>query len=221
MADTRVLGDYPGMNDLTPFAERLRAIMDARGLKPAPLGRDAGVGIDYIRDVLRGRVRRPSGEKLKKLADYLEMSVDTLLDEDAPVEIAAQPSFAEADATPWQPAAASKSADGLAQLVQLIAPKARTPSLMRARQTLLSFGIFAGDILVVDASPDSARPCDLVLVNHVDFETGSGRTLIRRYFPPYLASPEGSGEAPLLADGHQNVIMGRVAGVVRGPEMEG
>lgn len=58
---------------------RIEARMDLLGLNPFSAAKKAGLGGDYVRDIIRGRVRNPSNERLGKLAEALECSLRFLL----------------------------------------------------------------------------------------------------------------------------------------------
>lgn len=59
--------------------DRLQARLDERGLNPFSAAKAAGLGADYVRDILRGKVKQPGGYKLARLARALECSTDYLL----------------------------------------------------------------------------------------------------------------------------------------------
>lgn len=61
------------------LASRLRERMEALGLNPFSVAKKAGVGQDTVRDILRGRVKQPSADRLAKLAQVLECSIYYLL----------------------------------------------------------------------------------------------------------------------------------------------
>jgi transcriptional regulator with XRE-family HTH domain len=61
---------------------RIEARMKLLGLNPYSAAKRAGLGGDYVRDIVRGRVRNPSTERLGKLAEALECSLYYLLGQD-------------------------------------------------------------------------------------------------------------------------------------------
>ncbi len=61
------------------LAGRIQQRMDLLRLNAYSAAKRAGVGQDYIRDILRGRTRSPSAEKLAKLAVALETTIGFLL----------------------------------------------------------------------------------------------------------------------------------------------
>lgn len=69
------------MNDHLPLslATRIQERMSALGLNPFSTAKKAGLGQDFVRDILRGKARNPSSERLAKLAEALEVSVPYLL----------------------------------------------------------------------------------------------------------------------------------------------
>lgn len=61
------------------LAGRIQQRMDLLRLNAYSAALKAGVGQDYIRDILRGRTKNPSAEKLGKLAVALETTINFLL----------------------------------------------------------------------------------------------------------------------------------------------
>jgi transcriptional regulator with XRE-family HTH domain len=59
--------------------ERIRARMEDLGLNPYSTAAKAGIGQDYVRDILRGRIKRPGADKLYKLAAALECTGSYLM----------------------------------------------------------------------------------------------------------------------------------------------
>lgn len=81
-------GTVADTSDITGLAQRLRERLDGTGLNPFSAARRAGVGADYVRDILRGKVKNPSAARLSALAKVLETTVGYLLTGDRnPVEI--------------------------------------------------------------------------------------------------------------------------------------
>lgn len=218
MAPGFILPDHRDMSTQTPLAERLKAIMAERNLKAAPLARSAGVGVDFVRDILRGHVRSPRSENLAKLAVALDMSLDQLLDESA-----APPrtnGFHEGQATPWTPPPPRPGQNDLTfeQALRLVCPGAEAPGYFRSAVSLPGFGILTGDLIVIDLKRP-AEEGDIVVVNAADHARDRATTLIRRLLRPYLVASETSlGQPPELADGKANAIMGPVVGVIRAKE---
>jgi transcriptional regulator with XRE-family HTH domain len=67
--------------------ERVRKRLEALGLNPNSASQKAGLNRDYVRDILRGRIREPSALRLSKLANALECEPQDLLgDEIAPTD---------------------------------------------------------------------------------------------------------------------------------------
>lgn len=62
-----------------PFALGLRAIMEARGIKPAPLAVAAGLGNSAVRDLFR-KGASPKVSTAKALAVQLGLSIDEVID---------------------------------------------------------------------------------------------------------------------------------------------
>lgn len=62
----------------TPLGVRLVELMTARRLTSRGLSTSAGLGVDGVRNILRGKSKRPSKASLKALADVLEVPVSAL-----------------------------------------------------------------------------------------------------------------------------------------------
>jgi transcriptional regulator with XRE-family HTH domain len=58
--------------------ERIEERMKALGLNPFSAAKRAGLGQDYVRDIVRGKVKEPSASKLRDLAAALECSTEYL-----------------------------------------------------------------------------------------------------------------------------------------------
>jgi transcriptional regulator with XRE-family HTH domain len=63
---------------------RIEARMQLLGLNPYSASKKAGLGGDYVRDIIRGRVRNPSIERLGRLAEALDCSLYYLLGQPEP-----------------------------------------------------------------------------------------------------------------------------------------
>lgn len=61
--------------------DRIEARMAELGLNPYSTAKKAGLGPDYVRDLLRGKVKQPSAVRLRELAIALECSPDYLMGE--------------------------------------------------------------------------------------------------------------------------------------------
>lgn len=67
------------MSEPATLPERVKERMDALGLNPFSAATKAGLGADYVRDILRGKVKSPGADKLARLAETLETSTVYLL----------------------------------------------------------------------------------------------------------------------------------------------
>jgi SOS-response transcriptional repressor LexA len=63
----------------TTLQRRLRERMELKQLKPAPLATSLGLGVSFIRDILRGKTASPSAANLAKLAAALDTTPAFLL----------------------------------------------------------------------------------------------------------------------------------------------
>lgn len=68
----------------TILQQRLRERMAGLGLNPFSTAKKAGLHPDYVRNILRGKARQPSAERLAKLAEALECSLAYLLGQPDP-----------------------------------------------------------------------------------------------------------------------------------------
>lgn len=87
----------------SPLARRIRERMIALGTNQFRVSLDANLGSDYIRDILRGKIKEPSAVKLASIASTLETTPEWLLFGEASgaskgssVDAAASPSAAPA-----------------------------------------------------------------------------------------------------------------------------
>lgn len=64
--------------DIQDFVRNVKRILDERGISYSRAGKESGAGIDFIRDMDR-KGSWPSTEKILKMADYLDVSLDYLL----------------------------------------------------------------------------------------------------------------------------------------------
>lgn len=85
------------MGDCSPsmsLADRIRKRLDALGLSAASVSRDAGLGRDYLRDVLNGKSQNPSAQSIALVAPLLKTSLGYLMtgagdEEVEPIEVRA------------------------------------------------------------------------------------------------------------------------------------
>lgn len=70
--------------DNTLFISNIEAACKAKGLKPTPACREAGVGYNFLTDLKRGQI--PSVAKVQQLAEYLGVTTSDLLGEEKPPE---------------------------------------------------------------------------------------------------------------------------------------
>lgn len=59
--------------------DRLKERLAALDLSPNAASQKAGLGRDYVRDILRGRIKEPSALRLRRLSDVLQCSPEYLL----------------------------------------------------------------------------------------------------------------------------------------------
>ena len=72
-------GEGDGPAAPTAQAALIQTRLDALGLNATAAEKRAGLNAGYVRDILRGKTKRPSAEGLAKLADALQCDVKELL----------------------------------------------------------------------------------------------------------------------------------------------
>lgn len=212
-------GNNLDMNEMTPLAMRLKAIMEERGLKAAPLARAAGVGVDFVRDILRGHVRAPRVDNLAKLAAELDMTVEELLGEPVEMPVATSGMAEPAQLTPWTPPSVHNGSNhpSAEAALRLFCPEAETPAFLRATGAWPSAGIFAGDLIAIDLKR-APREGELVVASLYDDQGEVAATVLRRLLPPYLVPVDAAlSIRPELRDpeGIRNSVKGPVVAVIR------
>ncbi|MGR3495403.1 XRE family transcriptional regulator [Citreimonas sp.] len=67
------------MDQAEKFVAGLKVVMDKRGLKPAPLSEQAGLGTSFIRDLIRSKAQSPKLSTALQIAGALNLSVDAII----------------------------------------------------------------------------------------------------------------------------------------------
>ncbi|WP_126975599.1 helix-turn-helix domain-containing protein [Frigidibacter oleivorans] len=80
----------PDDNDLDDFLVGLKLVMERRGLKPAPLAIEAGLGVTAIRDLYRRR-SSPKVSTAEAIARQLDMGIDEIIAAGARREMPSRP----------------------------------------------------------------------------------------------------------------------------------
>lgn len=110
---------------------RVKRRMSDLGLNAYLCAKKAGLGETYVRDIIRGKTRRPSADNLAKLAAVLDTSTKYLMGDDnvavAPFPVAGLPVVAIAQPFVW---VEHSMLDGDLEMVAL----ARDPRFPNARQ---------------------------------------------------------------------------------------
>lgn len=120
------------------LASNLRRAMAESGWKAAPLSTAAGLNQTFVRDILRGRAKRPAGVHLESLARVLGVAVHTLTGgaawgmQPAPSCDAVLTNFTEAGSVTVSIPAGSPIQKDLPELVRLFArlPEAERQALL-------------------------------------------------------------------------------------------
>ena len=69
----------PMVQESEKFLEGLRQVMDARGLKDAPLSEAAGLHQSFVRDLKRGKAASPKLSSAVRIAQALGMTVEEIM----------------------------------------------------------------------------------------------------------------------------------------------
>ena len=197
-----------------------QALKDTGALKASAISKKAGKDVSTMRKILDGTSKNPKLQTLEVLANAMNLTLAELEHRGRSVasppelqhDIGLPPSgFSEPEATPFvmnPNRAGNLPTDHLAAL-------ARSPQIWRADQSLISLGLIRGDIFVTDAQ---AKACagDIVVATEVNPDSGTSRTIIRQYLPPYLVPADPADRYPMIIDDENYIrIMGVIIGVVR------
>lgn len=182
----------------------------------------AGLSPNTVSELEKDPNRSPSVKTLKAIADQLRVSDVWLMNGDTDNHGPA--GFSESDAVSWSGppipgVPQSQSEAALQRTIRSLAPSARHPSTLKLRRNMPDFGLVAGDVLVIDLNSKAADG-DVVVANVTDLTTGSGVTIVRRLFSPYLIAASITEREPsILADGTRTSIMGVVKASFRAPDI--
>lgn len=61
------------------IGEKMQYFMKEKGIKAYKMAKEVGIGQGYIYDILNGKNKNPGVYTVKKIADYLCVSIDELL----------------------------------------------------------------------------------------------------------------------------------------------
>lgn len=222
--------------------ERIRARLDALGLRPATAARAAGLHPDYLRNILEGKSLSPRADKLAQLARVLQCDLPYLLGQDPAPRYAPAGSIhrlLREDPMPFGHAAMPGASD---EEMPVYASREPTPTgfivdwqpveyvrrpapLMRVRD---AFGLY----MIGTAMSPKYEPGDLLLIHparppaardHVVALSGTGPGPVSAVVGRYLGRDEngrlelghyGAGHPPtrLQPDWHARVIVGAYEG---------
>lgn len=185
---------------------RIGEILRDKKLSQVALAERADISPGYLSEIIAGK-KDPSLRTLSAIAEGLSVPVRELYAAAGATAPSPQPGFSESDVKPLErdPAEARDYA-------RLLAPGMRHPSLFQALRSTPLFGIFAGDLLLVDLKPDLATGA-MVLVNETTAD-GSAITTIRRLALPFLLTGDPT-DAVLRMDTEVHSINAEIASVIR------
>lgn len=177
------------------FRAGLLAAIEHENISMAEMARRSGVSLEQLRKLSQRDTARTNAEDAIRLARALGTTVEAL-----------------AGGAPPAPPGMAPS--------ELIASRDPLPSInlpetapFRLQDGFPGFGMLAGDWIAVDLRRP-ATTGDIVVATIADPDTGSGRQVLRRFLPPWLAPDHGTGDL-MRADAEHVAILGPVAGVLR------
>lgn len=199
--------------------QRIQDALERSGRSAREISLRANLGSTFLSELLRDPSRSPTVAKMEALAKALGVDPAWLITGAQPTSNAMTRSAAE----PWTPpdpgGQRQDLAEGRRKLLRTLAPTAGNPAGYALTVSAFPFGLLAGDVLVIDLKA-KAQEGDLVIATVADPQTGSAKTVLRRYLPPYLLSPDPEEEEPsLVVDGHRTVINGPVLASFRAPQL--
>lgn len=199
--------------DMNAVIKRMTDRMTALGVRPQTVSLAATGKSDTIRNWLRkhenGDQFSMRQDNLEAVAKALDVSLAWLLtgsDDGSPDATG----FRE-ETTPFTP-----KPNELQAVRALFGQLARHPQTgTRVQMDLPGLGLFVGDVVVMDLGREP-QPGDLALVT-VEDGSRNGRTIIRRYFPPYLLAMSPENDAPPMREDQPGVrLRYPIIGTIRG-----
>lgn len=200
--------------------DRLRSAVERSGLSSREIARRARLSENLVSQLLKSPTRSPRVDSVVAVAKVLGVSPAWLVtgetDNSAGDSVALEP---------WTPPDPGGQRQDLAarreRLLSTLAPQAQRPAGFRLGRDHHAFGLFTGDVLVIDLKMP-ASPGDLVVATTADMQNGTARTELRRFLPPYLLSPDPHEPDPqMVVDGQRTVVMGPVLASFRAPQLAG
>lgn len=168
----------------------------------ARLARAMGIDPDKLSKILKGhRSVRP--QEVPGLMQFLKAEAKPLL--------GTVNGFVEGDTHPFE----VKGNGRLQQLVATLAPDAEHPEAYTMTADVMSFGLMKGDLLII-AMGESPKSGEMAIVTIADPETGSAKTEVRRFMPPWLIAGD-ANHAPVTLGENPNVaVLGTIRASIRG-----
>lgn len=183
---------------------RIKKILRDQKLTQTTLSDRTGISAGYLSEVISGK-KTPSQETLQKIAQALDVRIVELYEE-MPQPQRAAPGMAESDVAPV-------TRDDLSahDLARTLCPAMRHPALFIALKAAPAFGIFCGDMLLVDLRP-TMQAGQLVLANTVS-DHGAQTGLFRLVLPWLIGSDP--TDAPITLNSDDTSINATVCAVIR------
>lgn len=157
-------------------------------------------------------------DALMRYAKAFRVSPAWLLDgtEDGKAQPKPRPEgFAEPDVAPYAPPD-TRSAKSMTDIVKALAPAAKKPQVMVAQRDHISYGILAGDLLII-SEPRGVGSGEVVVVTLADEQSGAAVTMLRQRSGDQLCAP--IGQRLPDEDEMSAGILGQVVAVIRAPEI--
>lgn len=197
---------------MTSPIRRFRAL---KGWSLEQLAEKAGLSRSYLNELELGR-KTMNARRQEQIARALGVRPIDLMEGGPHTEV---DGFAESHLANWLPPEPdpTAAAPAMAEILRTLAPRTRVPATMMMTTSLHSFGLLAGDLVILDISrrtdPESGQ---LVVLNLIDEERATGTTVVRRHLPPVYLDADGQ---PELIESARGSVRGVVVGSIRAPQM--
>ncbi len=63
------------------IGERIQYTLEKKGIKPYKMAEEIGISQGNLYDILNSKIRNPGIYTIKKIANYLEVSIDSLVED--------------------------------------------------------------------------------------------------------------------------------------------
>lgn len=63
------------------IGERIQYTLEKKGIKPYKMAEEIGISQGNLYDILNSKIKNPGIYTIKRIADYLEVSIDSLVED--------------------------------------------------------------------------------------------------------------------------------------------